>query len=49
MNGCALNEKRLKEHTPKIRELEKSLKIFKRVANNFHLAKDEFSGVPKVI
>jgi len=49
IKGYALNEKRLKEQTGKIRELEKSLEIFKRVADNYQLEKDEFSGILNVI
>lgn len=49
IKGYALNEKRLKEQTEKIKELEKSLEIFKRVADNYQLVKDEFSGILKVI
>ncbi len=49
IKGYALNEKRLKEQTGKIKELEKSLDIFKRVADNYQLAKDEFSGILNVI
>lgn len=49
IKGYALNEKRLKEQTGKIKELEKSLEIFKRVADNYQLAKDEFSGILNVI
>jgi hypothetical protein len=49
VKGYALNEKRLKEQTGKIKELEKSLEIFKRVADNYQLAKDEFSGILNVI
>jgi len=49
VQGYALNEKRLKEQTEKVRELEKSIEIFKRVAENYQLVQDEFSGILKVI
>ncbi len=49
IKGYALNEKRLKEQTGRIKELEKSLEIFKRVADKYQLAKDEFSGILNVI
>ncbi|MFZ1289315.1 MAG: RhuM family protein [Melioribacteraceae bacterium] len=34
----ALNEKKMKEQTEKVKELEKSLEIFKRVSENYHVA-----------
>ncbi len=37
VQGYALNEKRLKEQTGKVKELEKSLDVFKRIADNYHL------------
>lgn len=49
IKGYALNEKRLKEQSEKVRELEKSIEIFKRVADNYQLVQDEFSGILKVI
>lgn len=49
IKGYALNEKRLKEQTGKIKELEKSIEIIKRVADNYQLAKDEFTGILNVI
>lgn len=49
VKGYALNEKRLKEQTNKVKELEKSLEVFKRVADNYQLQKDEFTGIINVI
>jgi prophage maintenance system killer protein len=49
VKGYALNEKRLKEQNEKVKELEKSLEIFKKVANSYQLKQDEFSGILKVI
>ena len=49
VQGYALNEKRLKEQTDKVKELEKSLEVFKRVADNYQLKQDEFTGIIKVI
>ncbi|MCL5029978.1 MAG: virulence RhuM family protein [Bacteroidetes bacterium] len=43
--GYALNEKKLKDQTEKVRELEKSIEIFKRVADSYQLDQDEFSGM----
>lgn len=44
-----MNEKRLKEQSEKVRELEKSIEIFKRVTDNYQLEQGEFSGILKVI
>ncbi len=49
VKGYALNEKRLKEQSEKIKELEKSIEVFKRVSENYQLGKNEFSGILKVI
>ncbi len=49
VQGYALNEKRLKEQSEKVKELEKSIEIFKRVADNYQLVQDEFSGILNVI
>lgn len=49
IKGYALNEKRLKEHSEKVKELEKSVEIFKRVADNYQLDKNEFAGILNVI
>lgn len=49
VKGYALNEKRLKEQNEKVKELEKSLEVFKRVADSYQLRQDEFSGILKVI
>ncbi len=49
VQGYALNEKRLKVQSEKVKELEKSIEIFKRVADNYQLVQDEFSGMLNVI
>ena len=49
VKGYALNEKRLKEQSEKVRELEKSIEVFKRVADSHQLKHDEFAGIIKVI
>ncbi len=49
VKGYVLNEKRLKEQTEKIKELEKTLEIFSNVVEHYHLNRDEFSGVLKVV
>jgi len=49
VRGYALNEKRLKERSEKVRELEKSIEIFKRVTDSYQLKHDEFAGILKVI
>lgn len=49
VKGYALNEKRLREQADKVKELEKSLEVFKRVADNYQLKQDEFTGIIKVI
>ncbi|HAB54644.1 MAG TPA: cytochrome C biogenesis protein CycH, partial [Ignavibacteriales bacterium] len=49
VKGYSLNEKRLKEQSEKVKELEKSIEVFKRVADSFQLKQDEFTGILKVI
>jgi prophage maintenance system killer protein len=49
VKGYALNEKRLKEQTERIQELEKTLEMFSNVVGNYQLERDEFSGILKVI
>jgi prophage maintenance system killer protein len=49
IKGYALNEKRLKEQTEKIKEIEKTLEIFSNVVEHYQLDRDEFSGILKVV
>lgn len=49
VKGYALNEKRLKEQTEKIKELEKTLEIFSNVVEHYQINRDEFSGILKVV
>jgi death-on-curing family protein len=49
VQGYALNEKRLKEQSGKVKELEKSLEVFKRIADNYNLEQPEFTGIIQVI
>ena len=49
VKGFVLNEKRLKEQSDKVRELEKTIEVFKRVADNYQLQQDEFTGIINVI
>ena len=49
LKGYALNEKRLKEQTELIKEIEKTLEIFSNVAEKYTLQRDEFSGILKVV
>jgi len=49
VKGYALNEKKLTAQKEKIKELEKSIEVFKRVADTQQLMKDEFSGILNVI
>jgi prophage maintenance system killer protein len=49
VKGYALNEKRLKEQTEKIKEIEKTLEIFSNVVDHYQLNRDEFSGILKVV
>jgi len=49
LNGYALNEKKLKEQTERIKEIEKALEIFSNVAEKYKLQQDELSGILKVV
>lgn len=49
IEGYALNERRLKEQTEKIKELEKTLDIFSKVAESYQLKQDEFAGIIRVV
>ena len=49
IKGYALNEKKLKEQTEKIKELERTIEVFSRVTENYQLKQDEFSGILRVI
>ena len=49
VKGYALNEKRLKEQSEKVSELEKSIRVFKRLADTQQLKQEEFTGILKVI
>ncbi len=49
VKGYSLNEKRLKEQSERVQELEKTLEIFTNVIGNYQLKQDEFSGILKVI
>lgn len=49
IKGYALNEKKLNEQTERVKELEKSLKIFQRVSENLQLGQDEYRGILNVI
>lgn len=49
VKGYALNEKRLKEQSQRVRELEKSIEVFKRVTDHYQLQQDEFKGIINVI
>ncbi len=49
VRGYALNEKKLKEQAEKVKELEKSIEVFKRIADNHQLRQDEFGGIINVI
>ncbi len=49
VQGYVLNERRLKEQTEKVKELEKSIDVFKRVSDNYTLQQDEFSGILKIV
>lgn len=49
VKGYALNEKRLREQTERVMELEKSLEIFKRVSENYQLTQNDFQGILNVI
>lgn len=49
IKGYALNEKRLKEQSSRIKELEKTLEIFSNVVDSYELKQDEFAGIIKVV
>ncbi len=49
VKGFALNEKKLKEQTERIKEIEKTLDIFSKVTESYQLKQDEFSGIIKVV
>jgi len=49
VKGYALNERKLKEQTSRIKELEKTIDIFSKVAETYQLKQDEFSGILKVV
>ena len=49
IKGYALNEKKLKEQTETIKELERTIEVFSRVTENYQLKQDEFSGILRVI
>ncbi len=47
--GYALNERKLKEQTERMKELEKTLDIFSKVAESYQLKQDEFAGIIQVV
>ncbi len=49
IKGYVLNEKKLKEQTSRIKELEKTLDIFSKVTESYQLKQDEFAGIIKVV
>lgn len=49
IKGFALNEKKLKEQSERIKEIEKTLEIFSNVAVNYELSQNEFVGILKVV
>jgi prophage maintenance system killer protein len=49
VRGYVLNEKKLKEQTNRIKELEKTLDIFSKVTESYQLKQDEFAGIIKVV
>jgi prophage maintenance system killer protein len=49
VQGYALNEKKLKDQTSRIKELEKTLDIFSKVTESYQLKQDEFAGIIKVV
>jgi prophage maintenance system killer protein len=49
IKGYALNEKKLKGQTEKIKELERTIEVFSKVTENYQLKQDEFSGILRVI
>jgi prophage maintenance system killer protein len=49
LKGYALNERKLKEQTERIKEIEKTLENFSQVVENYKLEQDQFSGILKVV
>jgi len=49
IKGYALNERKLKEQTEKLKELERTIEVFSKVTESYQLKQDEFSGILKVI
>lgn len=49
LKGYALNERKLKEQAERIREIEKTLEIFSKVAVNYELSQNDFAGILKVV
>ena len=49
VKGYALNEKKLRDQTSRIKELEKTLDIFSKVTESYQLKQDEFAGIIKVV
>src|SRR3989304_7326625 len=49
IQGYALNEKKLKEQTGRLKELERTLEIFSNVVEGYELKQDEFAGIINVV
>ena len=49
IRGYSLNEKKLKEQTEKLKELERTIEVFSKVTESYQLKQDEFSGILRVI
>lgn len=49
IKGYTLNERKLKEQTEKLKELERTIEVFSKVTESYQLKQDEFSGILKVI
>ncbi len=49
VEGYVINERKLKEQTSRIKELEKTLDIFSKVTESYQLKQDEFAGIIKVV
>lgn len=49
LKGYALNERKLKAYSERIKEIERTLEIFSSVTEKYKLQKDEFSGILKVV
>lgn len=49
IRGYSLNERKLKEQTEKLKELERTIEVFSKVTESYQLKQDEFSGILKVI